>query len=158
MPKNEYLFEKKQISSIGFIKRKSISAAMKIEFKNRNNFLTLARKNEKFEPGDLKGMIYYVYEVIFDKIGFNYNDDIFENSKYINKVQFGKHLTIPKDKPAEDSHHEYRLFQINQRFENNNDENKICLTETQHQILTTNTNILEAYPENRLFIRKTDTL
>ena len=60
---------KKQISSIGFIKRKSIGAAMKIKFKNRNNFLTLARKNEKFEPGDLKGMIYYIYELIFDKIG-----------------------------------------------------------------------------------------
>jgi hypothetical protein len=59
----------KQISSIGFIKRKSMGAAMTIKFKNRNNFLTLARKNEEFNPGDLKGIIYYIYELIFNKIG-----------------------------------------------------------------------------------------
>ena len=59
----------KQISSIGFIKRKSMGAAMTIKFKNRNNFLTLARKNEEFNPGDLKGIIYYIDELIFNKIG-----------------------------------------------------------------------------------------
>jgi len=46
------------------------------------------------------------------------------------------------------------LFQINQKFENNNDKNEISLTESQQQILTTDTNILEAYPEIRLLLLK----
>ena len=91
---------------------------------------------------------------IFDEIGFNYNDDIFDNSKYINKVQHGSELIIPKERPLYNSHTEYRLFQINQKFENNNDKNKISLTESQEQILTTDTNILEVYPEIRLLILK----
>lgn len=91
---------------------------------------------------------------IFDEIGFNYNDDIFDNSNYINKVQFGKDLIIPKERPLDNCHIEYRLFQINQKFENNNDKNKISLTESQQQILTTDTNILEVYPEIRLLLLK----
>lgn len=95
---------------------------------------------------------------IFDKIGFIYNDTIFDNSKYTNKVQFGNNITIPGDLPSPSCHTKYRLFQINKLFVNNNDKNKICLTETQHQILTTDINILDAYPENKLFIRETNIL
>jgi len=95
---------------------------------------------------------------IFDKIGFIYNDTIFDNSKYTNKVQFGNNVSIPGDLPSPSCHTKYRLFQINKPFVNNNDKNKICLTETQHQILTTDINILEAYPENKLFIRETNNL
>jgi hypothetical protein len=88
---------------------------------------------------------------IFDKIGFNYNKTIFDNSKYTNKVQYGQHLTIPTICPSNTSHSEYRLFQINNPFKNNNDKNKIDLTESQRKILTTDINILELYPENALF-------
>ena len=78
---------------------------------------------------------------IFDEIGFNYNDDIFDNSKYINKVQHGNNLTIPPKTPPNVNHTKYRLFQINQNFENTNDNNKIDLTNEQYQILTTDINI-----------------
>jgi len=63
-------------------------------------------------------------------------------------------LTIPEKIPT-NYNLEYRLFQINQKFENNNDTNKINLTKEQYDILTTDLNILETYPENKLFIRET---
>jgi hypothetical protein len=72
---------------------------------------------------------------IFNEIGLNYNDEIFDNSKYINKVQSGSHLTIPPHMPSDDNHIEYRLFQINKEFKNNNDDDKINLTTEQYQIL-----------------------
>ena len=84
---------------------------------------------------------------IFDEIGFNYNDDIFDNSKYKNNVQYGNNIPIPKEIPSNHQHTEYRLFQINQKFENKNDNNKIDLTEEQYQILKTDINILKLYPE-----------
>ena len=124
------------------------------KLKNNKNVgkLFLIRYEDMFEDN------YKNLKYIFDKIGFSYNDRIFDNSKYTNKVQFGKNLTIPKIRPSEHRHHEYRLFQINQKFENNNDKNNMSLTEDQRQILTTDINILEAYPEITLLIRKTDTL
>ena len=88
---------------------------------------------------------------IFDKIGFNYNETIFDNSKFVNKVQFGKEIVIPSEIPSNNSHTEYRLFQINNEFKNCNEPNLINLTEIQRKILTTDVNILEAYPENILF-------
>jgi hypothetical protein len=84
---------------------------------------------------------------MFDKIGFKYNIDVFDNSKYKNKVQFGKNLEIPNENPHNINHTEYRLFQINQKFENNNDSNKIYLTEEQCKILKTDIDILKLYPE-----------
>jgi hypothetical protein len=41
----------------------------------------------------------------------------------------------------------YRLFQINKKFENNNENNKIDLTNEQYQFLKTDINILKLYPE-----------
>ena len=116
------------------------------KFKSSNNInnLFLIRYEDIFE-NNYKNLKY-----IFDKIGFTYNDSVFDNSKYTNKVQFGNNLTIPKMRPSEQCHQEYRLFQINQLFENNNDKNNMSLTESQRQILTTDTNILEAYPENKI--------
>ena len=82
---------------------------------------------------------------IFDKIGFNYNDNIFDNSKYINKVQNGNNISIPNEIPSNYDHNKYRLFQINQPFKNNN--NKIDLTNEQYKILIKDINILKAYPD-----------
>lgn len=118
------------------------------KFKNtkNSNKLFLIKYEDMFE-NNYKNLKY-----IFDKIGFNYNDDIFDNSKYINKVQSQMNLTIPKVLPPVCNHTEHRLFQINQPFENNNDNNKIDLTKEQYQILTTDINILQEYPENKLLI------
>lgn len=91
---------------------------------------------------------------IFDKIGFNYNDDIFDNSKYVNKNRSQENLIVPKVAPPEYEHSQYRLFQINQKFENNNDTSKIDLTKEQYHILTTDVNILTTYPENKFFEMK----
>jgi hypothetical protein len=117
----------------------------KLKEKNINQ-LFLIRYEDMFEDN------YKSLKYIFNKIGFHYDDGVFDNSKHTNKVQFGNHLTIPQTRPSERCHHEYRLFQINQRFENNNDKNNISLTESQCQILTTDTSILEAYPENKILI------
>ena len=111
------------------------------KFKNIDN-LFLIKYEDMFEYN------YKNLKNIFDKIGFSYNDTIFDNSKYINKVQHGNHLTIPNECPKNCNHTEYRLFQINQPFINNN--NNLNLTEIQYQILTTDINILEVYPENKL--------
>ncbi len=118
------------------------------KFKNTKNInnLFLIKYEDIFEDN------YKKLKNIFDEIGFNYNDNIFNNSNYINKVQFQCNLTIPKFIPPNCEHTEYRLFQINQNFENKNDNNKIDLTKEQYQILTTDINILQVYPENKLLI------
>jgi hypothetical protein len=122
--------------------------------KQFNNFKNTKNSNNLFliKYEDIFEYNYKNLKYIFDEIGFNYNDNIFDNSKYINKVQSQKNVTIPKTLPQNYNHTAYRLFQINQKFENNNDNNKIDLTKEQYHILTTDINILQEYPENKLFI------
>lgn len=120
------------------------------QFNNFNNTknidnLFLIKYEDMFQEN------YKSIKYIFHEIGFNYNDDIFDNSKYINKVQLQNDLTVPQQIPPDYKHTEYRLFQINQKFYNNNDDNKIDLTKEQYHILTTDINILKAYPENKCF-------
>ena len=117
------------------------------KLKNINNInnLFLIKYEDIFEDN------YKNIKYIFDKIGFNYNDNIFDNQKYKNKVQFEDLLTNFSDSSINNCHTKYRLFQINQPFKNNNDINKINLTDTQYQILTTDIHILKAYPENKLY-------
>jgi hypothetical protein len=108
--------------------------------KNIDN-LFLIKYEDMFE-NNYKNLKY-----IFDKIGFCYNDDIFDNSKYINRVQFAHNIPIPEEIPSNYNHMRYRLFQINKKFENNNENNKIDLTNEQYQVLKTDINILKLYPE-----------
>jgi hypothetical protein len=124
------------------------------KFKNTKNIdnLFLIKYEDMFQDN------YKNLKYIFDKIGFSYNSTIFDNSMYINKVQCGANLVVPRECPENYFHTAYRLFQINRPFVNNNDKNKICLTQIQHDILTTNIDVLEAYPENKLLIRKTEAL
>ena len=118
------------------------------KFNNTKNIdkLFLIKYEDIFEHN------YKNLKYIFDEIGFNYNDDIFDNSKHINKVQYQNNLIIPEIVPQNYNHTEYRLFQINQKFDNKNDNNKIDLTKEQYHILTTDINILITYPENKLLI------
>ena len=86
---------------------------------------------------------------IFDTIGFNYTDEIFNNEKYVNKCQhLSDKINIPKVKPKNQhkQHDLYRLYQINKPFINNNDISKINLTENQKEVFKNNELIKQIFP------------
>jgi len=113
--------------------------------------LFLQHRSEK------KGDIYFIrYEDIFDdnyrtlreildKIGFDYDHSIFNNSLYVNRIL--SKVNIPKEKPDNTDHGRYRTYQINQPFVNNNNPEKIDLSDEQVNTLTQDENILELYPD-----------
>ena len=79
---------------------------------------------------------------ILDKIGFLYNDKIFDNSCYYN------HDTIKKNKINDETNHrDFRQWQIRQEFVNNNNLDKLELTEIQITNITKNEIINKLYPE-----------
>lgn len=120
---------------------KTVKEFNKLTHTNTIDNLFLIKYEDIFESN------YKNIKCIFDKIGFKYNDDIFDNSKHINRVQFANNIEIPNEIPPNNQHTRYRLFQINQKIENKNDNNKIDLTEEQCKILKTDTDILKLYPE-----------
>jgi hypothetical protein len=84
---------------------------------------------------------------IFDTIGFNYTDKIFNNEKYMNKCQHVSDETkVPEVKPTNQEHDLYRLYQINKPFINNNDASKINLTEKQKEVFKNNELIKQIFP------------
>jgi hypothetical protein len=87
---------------------------------------------------------------ILNKIGFIYNDDIFDNNKYINKCQFTND-SIPKTIPIDTDHHAHRLYQINKPFVNNNNDIEINLKQHQINLIKNNKDILSIYPEISTF-------
>ena len=82
---------------------------------------------------------------IFDKIGFNYSDKIFNNKNYINK-SFSKIKDIPKDKPNCKDHNKYRTYQINLEFKNMNNINNISLKKSQYNKIINSKSINLLYP------------
>lgn len=82
---------------------------------------------------------------IFDRIGLNYTDDIFDNSKYENKTISG--IELVKDKPQNTDHAKYRTWQINQPFVINNDISKLDLTEEQKRQIRGSAAIMSTFPE-----------
>lgn len=84
---------------------------------------------------------------IFDSIGFQYNDNIFDNSCYKNSI--GYNYNNLQNPPPATQHEKYRTYQINQKFKCYNDISNINLTKEQIEILTTNEIILTLYPEIR---------
>jgi hypothetical protein len=92
-------------------------------------------------------------KTILDKINFVYTEDIFDNTKYINFTN-NKLLSIPIYKPDEKNNLEYRTWQINQPFINNNDNNKINLTKEQFNIIINNRYINNIYKDiNKMDIK-----
>lgn len=75
---------------------------------------------------------YKILKDIFDKIGFKYTDEIFDNSLYNSKIDKWVSSDI-KDKPSITDHGRYRTWQINQPFENMNYRYKINLTKEQQR-------------------------
>lgn len=64
---------------------------------------------------------------IMDKIGFEYNDDLFRTKSYDYLTQNVK--KVPKNQPKDnfENHEKFRTWQINQEFKNMNDVSKIFL-------------------------------
>ena len=81
---------------------------------------------------------------IFDSIGLNYTDKIFKNEEYYNKII--SNVNLLEYKPKNTQHSEYRTWQINEPFVNNNDINKLDLSEKQKEILLHDEKILTIYP------------
>lgn len=82
---------------------------------------------------------------ILDDIGFQYDDRIFDNSKYKNIIINGVKLTDKK--PNNIDHGLYRTWQINQPFVLNNDISKIDLDSSQKEEIIGNPYVLKTYPD-----------
>ena len=80
---------------------------------------------------------------ILDNIGLKYTDDIFDNSKYYNRLFL--RINLKDYKPPNTNNEEYRTWQINQPFVSNNDISKLDLTEEQKVRLLNDKNILSVY-------------
>ena len=82
---------------------------------------------------------------ILNDIGFQYNDSIFDNSKYTNSIING--VKLVDNKPDNKDHPLYRTWQINQPFISNNDISKIDLSDSQKEQLINNSYVLQLYPD-----------
>ena len=82
---------------------------------------------------------------IFDKIGFIYNDDIFDNTKYKNHNADIIKKT-PKKKIHDRNHRIYRDWQISQPFKFGNTLEKIDLKKNQIDKIIHHPSILQLYP------------
>lgn len=81
---------------------------------------------------------------ILDNIGLTYTDEIFDNSKYKNYSVNG--VQIPEEKPSNFKHSEYRTWQINQPFVNNNIPGSVFLLQEQIEHFKSCPHIGKIYP------------
>ena len=97
---------------------------MFIKFKNNpeKNIYTI-RYEDLFQNN------YQELKKILDDIGFQYDDNIFDNSNYTNSIIKG--VKLVNKKPENKRHGFYRTWQINQPFVSNNDISKIDLSNDQ---------------------------
>lgn len=82
---------------------------------------------------------------IFTDIGFQYDDSIFDNSKYTNVIVTG--IKLVDTPPQNNDHQSYRTWQINKPFISNNDISKIDLSEDQIEKIVNNQYVLQIYPD-----------
>lgn len=94
---------------------------------------------------DLFNNNYEELKKIFMDIGLQYDDIIFDNNKYTNRIVSGVNL-IDK-KPENINHAEYRTWQINQAFISNNDISKIDLNNEQKEQIMNDPFVLQIYPD-----------
>lgn len=80
---------------------------------------------------------------IFNSIGFNYTEQIFNNTEFNNQII--TNVKLLENKPKNINHEEYRTWQINQPFISNNNLSSVILTEEQKKQLN-NSAIIEVYP------------
>ena len=96
---------------------------------------------------------YQELKKILDDIGFQYDDNIFDNSNYTNSIIKG--VKLVNKKPENKRHGFYRTWQINQPFVSNNDISKIDLSNDQKKKIINNPYILQVYPDiNSVFTKQ----
>jgi hypothetical protein len=108
---------------------------------NNNNKLFKIKYEELFDIN------YQKLKDIFDTIGLNYTDKIFDNNFFNNKTKNNININNITTKPNNTDHVKYRTWQINQPFINNNDPSKLDLTEDQKKQFINNKLILSLYPD-----------
>ena len=110
-----------------------------IKYKNnpKKNIYTI-RYEDLFENN------YEKLKKILNDIGFQYDNSIFDNSKYTNVIVNG--LKLVDKKPQNNDHGLYRTWQINKPFISNNDISKIDLNEDQIEKIVNNPYVLQIYP------------
>jgi hypothetical protein len=106
---------------------------------NKNTNLHLIRYEDIFENN------YKMLKDILDTIGFEYTDNIFNNENYTN-IHHTSIIESLIDKPKNKDHWNYRTWQINKSFVNNNDISKIDLSPEQIYKMQTNFYINNVYP------------
>jgi hypothetical protein len=113
---------------------------MFIKYKNNPEKNIYTIKYEDFFKNE-----YEELKKIFIDIGIQYDDMIFDNSKYTNVIIEGVELVY--NKPENINHKEYRTWQINQPFMSNNDISKLDLNDDQKEKIINNSYVLEIYPD-----------
>jgi len=125
------------------------------QFHNLDTYISVMKKFSRYILTPRKDVLCLKYEdmfpnnflklrQMFDDIGLKYTDDVFDNSKYENRIL--KKSLIPDELPENTDHARYRTYQINQPFKNMNDDKKIDLTEEQLEKITHNEFINVVYP------------
>ena len=82
-------------------------------------------------------------KTILNNLKLDYTDEIFDNKLYTNRVTLK--TKIPTSMPKEYNHAEYRSWQINQLYINNNNIHNICLSDKEKKLITENTIIKQLY-------------
>ena len=79
----------------------------------------------------------------------NFNDKIYNNELYKNYINDDVDIpdTQPIDETDGENHKKFRAFQINQKFENMNNINKIDLTKEQIEFIKNDSYIKILYPD-----------
>ena len=130
---------------------------------NFHSFIKTIKKFIKYNNNPEKNVYTIKYEDLFknnyeeikkilNHIGINYDNNIFDNSKFTNIIISNTKLLDKK--PLNINHAEYRTWQINQPFKLNNDISKIDLNIEQKEKIVNNPYILQIYPDINSILKK----
>lgn len=91
---------------------------------------------------------------LLDKIGLEYTNDIFNNTKYSNKTADWVDRNKITSEPHPTQHELFRTYQLNQPFVNNNLAYKIDLSYNQKEFLRKNEMVHRLYPEVKEYFKQ----
>lgn len=108
--------------------------------------------HHKFLYKDMFENNHMVIKHIFKSMGLKINQNIFDNTSYVNRII--ENQTTPQTKPSHTNHEAYRTYQINQLFKNMNNIDKIDLTHNQITFIKNNRLINKYFPENQSILSR----